>query len=104
VNFELTSGEPVPRQSIQASGADLRCARRAARLREGGLGIASGDGTSVLRLAVVTAGELTSGYDAIVLAVKSEDLDGAVADIEPAVGPPGRDRPVPSTRWPTSSP
>jgi 2-dehydropantoate 2-reductase len=62
--------------------------RSAARLREGGLRIASGDGTSVLRPAVVTADELTSGYDAIVLAVKSDDLDGAMADIGPAVKPP----------------
>jgi 2-dehydropantoate 2-reductase len=60
----------------------------AARLRDGGLRIASPDGTRVLRPAVVTAGELTSGYDAIVLTVKSEDLDGAMADIEPAVKPP----------------
>ena len=37
---------------------------------------------------VVTADQLTSGHDAIVLAVKSGDLDGAMADIEPAVKPP----------------
>ena len=36
----------------------------------------------------MTADELTSGYDAIVLAVKSDDLDGAMADIDPAVKPP----------------
>jgi 2-dehydropantoate 2-reductase len=62
--------------------------RSAARLREGGLRIARQDGTRVLWPAVVTAGELTSGYDAIVLAVKSDDLDGAMADIGPAVKPP----------------
>jgi len=39
----------------------LALPRSAARLREGGLRIASGDGTRVLRPAVVTAGELTSG-------------------------------------------
>jgi len=66
----------------------LALPRSAARLREGGLRIASGDGTSVLRPAVVTAAELTSGYDAIVLAVKSGDLTAAMADIEPAVKPP----------------
>jgi hypothetical protein len=66
----------------------LALPRSAARLREDGLRIASGDGTSVLRPTVVTAGELTSGYDAIVLAVKSDGLDGAMADIEPAVKPP----------------
>jgi 2-dehydropantoate 2-reductase len=62
--------------------------RRAAQLRKGGLRIASGDETRVVRPSVVTADELTPGYDAIVLAVKSEDLDGAMADIEPAVKPP----------------
>jgi 2-dehydropantoate 2-reductase len=62
--------------------------RSAARLRDEGLRIASRDGTSVLRPAVVTADELSSGYDAIVLAVKSDDLEGAMADIEPAVKPP----------------
>ena len=66
----------------------LALPRSAARLREGGLRIASQDATSVLRPAVVTAGELTSDYDAIVLAVKSDDLDGVMADIEPAVKPP----------------
>jgi 2-dehydropantoate 2-reductase len=62
--------------------------RSAARLREGGLRLASQDRTSVLRPAVVTADELTSGYDAIVLAVKSDDLDATMADIEPAAKPP----------------
>jgi 2-dehydropantoate 2-reductase len=62
--------------------------RSAARLRDGGLRIAGPDGTEVVRPTVVTAAEFTSGYDAIVLAVKSEDLDGAMADIEPAVKPP----------------
>jgi 2-dehydropantoate 2-reductase len=62
--------------------------RSAARLRRDGLRIATGDATSVLRPAVVTAAGLTPGYDAIVLAVKSDDLDGAMADIEPAVKPP----------------
>ncbi len=42
----------------------------------------------MLRPTVVTAGELTSGYDAIVLAVKSDDLEGAMGDIEPAFKPP----------------
>jgi 2-dehydropantoate 2-reductase len=66
----------------------LTLPRSAARLREGGLRIASQDGTSVFRPTVVTADELTSGYDAIVLAVKSDDLDGAMADIAPAVESP----------------
>lgn len=61
---------------------------RVARLRDGGLRIASRDGTRVLWPSVVTAAELTSGYDAIVLAVKSENLGAVMADIEPAVKPP----------------
>ncbi len=65
----------------------LALPRSAERLREDGLRITSGEGTSVLRPAVVTAGDLTSGYDAIVLAVKSGDLGGAMADIDPAVKP-----------------
>jgi 2-dehydropantoate 2-reductase len=63
----------------------LALPRSAARLRAGGLRVASQDGTSVLRPAVVTADQLTPGYDAIVLAVKSDGLAGAMADIEPAV-------------------
>jgi len=59
--------------------------RSAARLRDEGLRIASQEQTRLLRPSVVTAGELTPGYDAIVLAVKSDDLEGAMADIEPAV-------------------
>jgi 2-dehydropantoate 2-reductase len=57
-------------------------------LRQDGLRIASHDGVSVLRPAVVTADELTAGYDGIVLAVKSEALGGVMADIESAVKPP----------------
>jgi 2-dehydropantoate 2-reductase len=60
----------------------------AARLRDDGLRLQSQDGVRVVRPTVVTAGELTSGYDTIVLAVKSGDLEGAMADIEPAVKPP----------------
>jgi 2-dehydropantoate 2-reductase len=60
----------------------------AARLRDDGLRLASQDGVRVVRPSVATAGELSSGYDAIVLAVKSEDLGGVMDDIEPAVKPP----------------
>jgi 2-dehydropantoate 2-reductase len=66
----------------------LALPRSAERLRAGGLRIASGDATSVLRPTVVTADKLTPGYDAIVLAVKSDNLDGAMTDIAPAVQPP----------------
>jgi 2-dehydropantoate 2-reductase len=60
----------------------------AARLRNDGLRLASQDGVRVVRPSVVTAAELTPGYDAIVLAVKAEDLGAVMADIEPAVKPP----------------
>ena len=62
----------------------LALPRSAERLRAGGLRVASQDGTSVLRPAVVTADQLTPGYGAIVLAVKSATAR-AMADIEPAV-------------------
>jgi 2-dehydropantoate 2-reductase len=76
---------------LTAAGYDvtvLARPRSAARLRQDGLRIASQDATSVLRPAVVTAAELTPGYDAIVLAVKSEDLNAVLADIESAVKRP----------------
>ena len=60
----------------------------AARLRDDGLRLTNQSEVRVVRPSVVTAGELSSGYDAIVLAVKSENLDGVMADIEPAVKPP----------------
>lgn len=59
--------------------------RRATLLRKDGLRVTGRNGISVLWPAVVTADQLTAGSDAIVLAVKSEDLDGAMADMEPAV-------------------
>ena len=61
---------------------------RAGPLREDGLRVASAGRISVQHPAVVTAGDLTAGYNAIVLAVKSDALDGAMADIAPAAKPP----------------
>jgi 2-dehydropantoate 2-reductase len=61
---------------------------RAGPLREDGLRVASAGRISVQHPAVVTAGDLTDGYNAIVLAVKSDALDGAMADIAPAAKPP----------------
>jgi 2-dehydropantoate 2-reductase len=62
--------------------------RRAGQLRDSGLRLASHSGIRTVRTAVVTADELRSGYDAIVLAVKSSDLDSVMDDIGPAIGPP----------------
>jgi 2-dehydropantoate 2-reductase len=57
---------------------------RADQLRDNGLRLASQDGIRTVRTAVVTADELQSGYDAIVLAVKSSALDSVMDDIGPA--------------------
>ena len=77
--------DPPRAWPVTGYGDDVLCAlpRSAARLREGGLRIASGDATSVLRPAVVTAGSHLRLPTATVLAVKSE---------------------VWTRRWPTSSP
>jgi 2-dehydropantoate 2-reductase len=61
---------------------------RAGQLRDKGLRLASQGGTRTVRTAVVTADELTSGYDAIVLAVKSSALQSVMDDIGPAAKPP----------------
>jgi 2-dehydropantoate 2-reductase len=64
--------------------------RRAERLREDGLRLAGAGvegGTHTVRVAVLTAAELASRYDAVLLAVKSDALDQVMADIAPAVGP-----------------
>ena len=63
---------------------------RVAELRDDGLRVTGPDGTRTVRPSVVTAGQLTSGYDAIVLAVKSEAgvLRQVMDDIAPAVTPP----------------
>jgi 2-dehydropantoate 2-reductase len=57
---------------------------RAGQLRDNGLRLVSQGGMRTVRTAVVTADELRSGYDAIVLAVKSADLESVMNDIEPA--------------------
>jgi 2-dehydropantoate 2-reductase len=61
---------------------------RAGQLRDNGLRLASQDGIHAVRTAVVTADEVRSGYDAIVLAVKSSDLDSVMDDVGPAAMPP----------------
>jgi 2-dehydropantoate 2-reductase len=59
--------------------------RRAAALSEAGLVIRDGQRSSVTRPAVVTAERVRAGYDAIVLAVKADALDGALDDVAAAV-------------------
>ncbi len=68
----------------------LARAGRAARLREDGLrlaGVGVTSGAQVIRVPVLTAGELAPGYDAVLIAVKADALDQVMKDIAPAVGP-----------------
>ncbi|KDM66071.1 ketopantoate reductase family protein [Acidiphilium sp. JA12-A1] len=60
---------------------------RAADLRERGLRIVSPHGDITLYPKVVTAGQITTQYDAVLLTVKGFHLDAAVSDLGPAVGP-----------------
>ncbi len=60
---------------------------RAAALREHGLRIGGLDWIQVARPAVVTAAELTPGYDAVIVAVKAGSLAGLLADLAPAATP-----------------
>jgi 2-dehydropantoate 2-reductase len=57
---------------------------RAGQLRDNGLRLAGQGGIRTVRTAVVTADELGSGYDAIVLAVRSSALHSVLDDIGPA--------------------
>ncbi|MFJ5830791.1 ketopantoate reductase family protein [Streptomyces sp. NPDC093089] len=60
---------------------------RAAALRARGLRVVGRDEEWVLTPRLVTADELDSPYDLVLLSVKSTGLDRAVEDVAPAVGP-----------------
>jgi 2-dehydropantoate 2-reductase len=60
--------------------------RRAEQLRESGLEIVGPSGDATVKPDLVTAGELVSGYDIVLLAVKHYALDAAIRDVTPAVG------------------
>ncbi|KOX19872.1 2-dehydropantoate 2-reductase [Streptomyces sp. NRRL F-6491] len=60
---------------------------RAAALRERGLRVVGPDEEWTLEPRLVTADGLDRTYDLVLLSVKSTGLDGAVADVTPAVGP-----------------
>ncbi|MEW1758369.1 ketopantoate reductase family protein [Streptomyces cyaneofuscatus] len=60
---------------------------RAARLRSTGLVVHSPHGDLRLGPALVTADELRSTYDLVLLGVKAYSLDVAIGDLVPAVGP-----------------
>jgi 2-dehydropantoate 2-reductase len=60
---------------------------RAEILRAKGLQIVSPHGDFTLKPQLVTAGEIKSPYDVILLTVKAYSLDAALDDLAPAVGP-----------------
>ncbi len=62
-------------------------AERAAQLCEHGLRIRNQNGDTTLHPPVVTAAGLREAYDAILLTVRSYQLNAAMEDIAPAVGP-----------------
>jgi 2-dehydropantoate 2-reductase len=60
---------------------------RAAKLRESGLRIVSPLGDATLQPKLVTTETLAGTYDAVLLTVKAYQLDAALEDLAPAVGP-----------------
>jgi 2-dehydropantoate 2-reductase len=60
---------------------------RATNLRKNGLQIVSPHGDATLHPKIVTAGEISGPYDAVLLTVKAYSLDAALDDLAPAVGP-----------------
>ena len=60
---------------------------RAAQLREKGLRIVSPHGDATLRPKLVTADRIDAPYDAVLLAVKGFQLDAALEQMAPAIGP-----------------
>ena len=62
--------------------------RTAARLRDEGLRVRDAGGTTdTHRVSALTAEELRTAHDLVVVAVRGADLDRALADLGPAVGP-----------------
>lgn len=60
---------------------------RAAQLQESGLQIVSPYGDFTCTPKLVTAGQITGPYDAVILTVKAYSLDAALEDLAPAIGP-----------------
>jgi 2-dehydropantoate 2-reductase len=75
---------------LAQAGADvtflLRPARAAA-VRADGLHLTGQGRDEVVRAAVTTADEVTDPYDLLLVGVKNGDLDSAMEDMAPAVGP-----------------
>ena len=66
---------------------------RAESLRLNGLRIVSPHGDVALAPKIVTAGQVRSTYDVVVLAVKAFAIDAAMNDLAPAVGRGNHDPP-----------
>jgi 2-dehydropantoate 2-reductase len=61
--------------------------KRATQLQRDGLRIVSPHGDVTLTPKLVTAGNITAPFDAVLLTVKAFSLDAALDDLAPAVGP-----------------
>ncbi|MBN8939209.1 MAG: 2-dehydropantoate 2-reductase [Rhizobiales bacterium] len=61
--------------------------RRAAQIEADGLRIVSPHGDVTLKPKLVTAGQLTEPFDAVLLTVKAFALEPALDDVAPAIGP-----------------
>jgi 2-dehydropantoate 2-reductase len=61
--------------------------RRAEQLRKTGLQIVSPSGDLTLAPKLVTAEQLDSSFDVVLLTVKAYGLEQAIADFAPAIGP-----------------
>lgn len=60
--------------------------RRAEQLRAGGLEIVGPSGDATVKPVLVTAADLVSTYDIVLLTVKHYALDAAIQDVMPAIG------------------
>jgi 2-dehydropantoate 2-reductase len=75
---------------LAAAGRDVTFLvrpRRAEQLRAGGLQIVSPNGDLTLQPKLVTAGEIASPYDVVLLTLKAYALEAAFDDMAPAIGP-----------------
>lgn len=60
---------------------------RAAQLQKNGLQVVTPDGEFTVQPKLVTAGNIPGPFDVVILTVKAYQLDAALADMAPAVGP-----------------
>jgi 2-dehydropantoate 2-reductase len=75
---------------LAAAGRDVTFLvrpKRAEQLRAGGLQILSPNGDLTFEPKLVTAGEITSPYDVVLLTLKAYALEAAFDDMAPAIGP-----------------